>query len=45
MNHVSDNLTLYNGVKIPGLGFGVWQTDEEQSGRAGYCPYGIGTPG
>lgn len=25
MNHVSDNLTLHNGVKIPGLGFGVWQ--------------------
>lgn len=25
MNHVSDNLTLHNGVKIPSLGFGVWQ--------------------
>ena len=25
MEHISDTLTLYNGVKIPGLGFGVWQ--------------------
>ncbi len=25
MNQISDNLTLYNGVKIPGMGFGVWQ--------------------
>ncbi len=25
MENISDTLTLYNGVKIPGLGFGVWQ--------------------
>lgn len=25
MGNISDTLTLYNGVKIPGLGFGVWQ--------------------
>ena len=25
MNQISDRLTLYNGVKIPKLGFGVWQ--------------------
>lgn len=25
MEKISDNLTLHNGVKIPGLGFGVWQ--------------------
>lgn len=25
MENISDTLTLYNGAKIPGLGFGVWQ--------------------
>ena len=25
MEKISDNLTLHNGVKIPVLGFGVWQ--------------------
>ena len=25
MEKISDSLTLHNGLKIPGLGFGVWQ--------------------
>ena len=25
MENISDTLTLYNGVKIPGLGICVWQ--------------------
>ena len=25
MEKISDKFTLHNGVKIPGLGFGVWQ--------------------
>ena len=25
MEKISDSLTLHNGLKIPSLGFGVWQ--------------------
>ena len=25
MEKIADSLTLHNGLKIPGLGFGVWQ--------------------
>ena len=25
MEKISDSLALHNGLKIPGLGFGVWQ--------------------
>lgn len=33
MNRISDNLTLYNGVKIPWLGFGVWQISPFQTAK------------
>lgn len=34
IHNIGDTVELYNGVKMPGLGFGVWQISEEDTAES-----------
>lgn len=33
INSIKDTMTLYNGIKIPGFGFGVWQIPQDATAQ------------